>query len=38
MKLSQLLNIEKYDIEGNNRRICLHFLGDEKITYSSKID
>lgn len=38
MKLSQLLNIEKYDIEGNNRRVCLHFIGDEKITYSSKID
>ena len=38
MKLSQLLNIEKQDIEVNSRNICLHFLGDENITYSSKID
>ena len=29
MKLSQLLNIEKYDIEVNSRNICLHFLGSE---------
>lgn len=38
MKLSQLLNIEKYYIENNCESICLHFLGGEKITYKPSID
>ena len=38
MKLSQLLNIEKYYIENNCKSICLHFLGGVKITYKPSID
>ena len=38
MKLSQLLNIEKYYIGNNCKSICLHFLGGEKITYKPNID
>ena len=38
MKLSQLLNIEKYDIEVNSRNICLHFLGGEQISYKPNIE
>lgn len=37
MKLSQLLNIEKYYIENNCESICLYFLGGEKITYEPNI-
>lgn len=37
MKLSQLLNIEKYYIENNCESICLYFLGGEEITYKPNI-